>query len=92
MRIERLYIAVSPTLTPGLAAAQAIHAALGYREEHGIPPETVVVLSAEPLEVLGKLRPEHRRTLWREPDLGDALTAVACGPEASRILRDMPLL
>lgn len=87
---ERFYIAVKPSLAPGFAVAQAIHAALAWREEHGVPPETVVVLRADPTETQA-LVPRARTSLFREPDLNDEPTALAIGPEGAKALRRLPL-
>lgn len=78
-----------------MQAAQAVHAAVEYtlRKE---PPETVAVLAAADELDLCWLCADAERggfffATFREPGLGDALTAVALGPEAARLCRKFPL-
>jgi hypothetical protein len=61
---------------------------VGWTIEHGPPPDNVVVLRGDPSAVdLDGVR----SYVFREPDLDDALTAVALGPEAWRRLSSLPL-
>lgn len=90
-------------LPPGVQAVQAAHAALDFAVRH---PEltsgwheasnTLVVLAAaDELALCWLLDDARRRQLvavpFHEPDLGDALTAVALEPQAARLCSKYPL-
>lgn len=102
---DRLYIAVRNDLTPGLQAAQAVHAAFFFAQKY---PEVtqewladsqyLVIVAVESSEALWELN--HKAysanipfSVWSEPDLNDEVTAIAFAPSAaSRILcANLPL-
>lgn len=104
-RHDRLYLVVDEALDAGRRAAQAVHAALAFAAEHPglerawrLRSNTVVVLAAPPPVVAGLV--DEARSLgaacsvFHEPDLGGALTAVALapGPVARRLTRALALL
>lgn len=62
--------------------------------EHGSPPDNLVVLQVPDEAALRRVlrRVSGRFVAFHEPDLGDALTAVALGPENWRALSSLPLL
>lgn len=94
-RPPALYVITRKDLSPGLAAAQVIHAAVGWVAEYGTPPESVVVLATPDETVLWAVLERlngQRRYGFNEPDLDDALTAIAAGPECRRVLSSLPLL
>ena len=82
-------------LPVGLRTAQIGHALIGWVLEYGSPPENLVVLSVkgetELWELLRRLD-GARRYAFNEPDLDDALTAIAVGPEHWKALSSLPLL
>lgn len=101
----RLYIAVRSDLSPGLATAQAVHAAFLFAQQH---PELVgpwqrdsqyLVIVAVPDEtsLIGlasrALEQGIEVSTWHEPDLGGATTAVALEPGhcARRLCANLPL-
>lgn len=92
-------------LAPGYAATQACHAAVGFAIEHPAlavewerTSSTLVMLSTDDLdlaELVDVVRLEQAPHFsFHEPDLGDALTAVALFPTPRLIprLRRLPLL
>ncbi len=89
----RLYVAVSDALGPGARLAQCAHA---VAELHAVAPgvcaawrgtsNTVVIVAAPP-ERLAELADFEGAAAFREPDLGDELTAVAILPRDARALR-----
>lgn len=102
---DRLYIVVRGDLSPGLAAAQAVHAAFAFSRAH---PDVVEPWIADPYLVLLTVPDESaliglvskalargvKVAAWHEPDMGDALTAVALEPSAlaRRCTANLPLL
>lgn len=99
----KLYVALWDGLTPGQRVAQAIHAAAEFVLRH---PEVArawhastntvvsVALSDEGLDRLLFDLEGREHTTFREPDLGDRLTAVAFTSEDSsvpRVVRRAPL-
>lgn len=105
LKMSRLYLAVREDLSPGLAAAQAVHAAFAFASEHaGVTgpwqrdSQYLVIVSVADETTLRQL---HGRavdagivtTLWCEPDLDDAATAVALEPGevARRLCSNFPL-
>ncbi len=64
--------------------------------EHGKPPDNLVVLSvaneAALVELHSKLAGQPRIVEFREPDIGNEITAIAAGPEHWRTLSSLPLL
>jgi peptidyl-tRNA hydrolase len=101
-----MYVAVRADLSPGLATAQAVHAAFAFSRAH---PEItnawmdlsqyLVIVSVPDenalLTLLAKAAgAEVDYTLWREPDLEHTGTALALGPcpLSKRLCANMPLL
>ena len=101
----KLYLVVRADLTPGAQAVQACHAMVQFQKEH---PEVdrewfersnylglLTVPSEADLQRL--LAKAERRGIpaaaFREPDLGDSLTAIALGPcqGARSLTRALPL-
>lgn len=84
----RLYCVVDSSLPPGLAAAQAVHAAVEYCSTYRRAARrwrrksnTVVILKADSakLHELAELKDSAgcATVKWHEPDLGEQLTAIA---------------
>lgn len=94
-RPPALYVVGRADLPPGLRTAQIGHALIGWVLEHGAPPENLVVLQAKNEKHLWELLEQLNgsdRYAFHEPDLDDALTAIAVGPEHWRKLSSLPLL
>lgn len=102
--MDRLRIVVDAALSPGAVAAQAVHAVVAFGAEHPEACEawrtgsnTVVILEAPVVQVAALRDKACARGLdvasFHEPDLGDALTAIAIGPspEARRLTRGLRL-
>lgn len=91
-------MAVREDLPPGLQAAQAVHAAIGFALTFpSFVPETVIVVACPDEPALAWLCSEAGRGILRhfpvhEPDLGGSLTAVAIEPAGARLCRGLPLL
>lgn len=94
----KLYIIVRSDLAPGLQLAQSCHAAQAFMVEHGSAATdwlatsgNLVVLHASSEAVLAGIA-EHaayqglRYSAFREPDLGNQLTAIAVHGEAAKKL------
>jgi peptidyl-tRNA hydrolase len=101
----KLFIAVREDLSPGLATAQAVHAAFAFAHDH---PELVgpwqkdsqyLVIVGVPDEsalialASRAIAAEIALTTWHEPDMGDQATAVAIAPgdAARRLCSNLPL-
>jgi hypothetical protein len=100
--MEKIYIVVRADLPCGAQVAQACHAAFQFTLEHleltlrwERESNNLVVLSVPNEEDLERLTtregPPARMTYVREPDLNNALTALAFGPEAAKYLSSLPL-
>lgn len=100
---DRLYVVVRSDLPPGAQVAQALHAFRAFLEEHPgverawfLASNTLAVLTA-PSEgalqaiVMDAVDNDFRVSQFREPDLGDSLTAIALEPAAKRLVRMLPL-
>jgi hypothetical protein len=100
--IARLYLIVRTNLPPGDQAVQADHAHREFIEHHREveaswyrESNTLALLAARDEQHLGEL---YRLALergipaapFREPDLGDSLTAVAFAPSAGRLFAGLP--
>jgi peptidyl-tRNA hydrolase len=102
---DKLYLVTRADLAPGAQAVQAAHALQQFNVEH---PDTArawhtesnyLALLSVPNEarLAEVLRKAKRRGLeasaFREPDFGDALTAIAIAPgeDARAITRSLPL-
>jgi peptidyl-tRNA hydrolase len=102
---DRLYIAVRADLPAGLQVAQAAHAAFTFAHDH--PALTAawhehsqyLVIVAVPDEAALRALADKGvardipATVWTEPDLDDAVTAVAFAPgqPARRLCANLPL-
>lgn len=102
---DRLYLAVRGDLSPGLAAAQAVHAAFLFATQH--PSITgpwlansqylVIVSVPDEIALIGlasrALEAGIEISTWAEPDLDGAKTAVALQPGAvaRRLCANLPL-
>lgn len=104
--LDRLYIAVSGTLPPGLDSAQAVHAAFQFAHRHPdltqawLRDSRYLVIVSVPDEV-ALIRLSSRALdagliieTWHEPDRGNETTAVALEPgdAARRLCASYPLL
>ena len=90
-------------LPPGTQACQAIHAACDFAVAHPRifaewqrDSNTMVLLAVRDELDLQRLRSDavvagRRSVAFHEPDLGDALTALALEPAAHRLVRHLPL-
>lgn len=102
----KLYIAVRADLPPGLQAAQAVHAAFQFYDEHPTQARSwlrrsnfLVVVAVPDEDALLELATEAAMgqglctTKVNEPDLGDEYTAIALqpGPEAGALCASFPL-
>ena len=99
-RIKKLYVIVRNDLEPGLQIAQACHAqhtfALRFSGLIGKWEGNLVVLQApdeKTLEDHAYLLDEMGFSVarFREPDLDDAMTAIAVSADAGRLLSSLPL-
>lgn len=104
--MTRLYIAVSGDLPPGLAAAQAVHAAFLFSQRHAdtttewFTRSQYLVIVTVPDEVAlirlvsQALDAGIEVATWHEPDMGNQTTAVALAPgdDARRLCAQLPLL
>jgi peptidyl-tRNA hydrolase len=101
----RLYIAVRADLSPGLQAAQAVHAAIEYAAQNHhsathwrATSNNVVIVSVPDEWALTKLGMRAGQAgirsypVW-EPDIGNTLTAVAFEPADNprKLVADLPL-
>ncbi len=99
----KLYLVARRDLSPGKRAAQLCHAMRQFAADH---PEaerawfeasnTLVLLEVADEPALAQLAARAARdglvvSRFREPDLGDALTAIALGPSARTLVRHLPL-
>jgi hypothetical protein len=83
-------------LAPPVQACQAIHAALAFAAiHHPVPPVLALLEAPDELALCWLLGDAHQQGLsavpFHEPDLDDALTAVALGPSAARLCRKFSL-
>jgi peptidyl-tRNA hydrolase len=102
---EKLYLITRADLAPGAQAVQAAHALQQFNAEHPdvaqawFKESNYLALLAAPDEarlarILMKAeRRGLRASAFREPDFGDALTAIALAPcsESRALTRDLPL-
>jgi hypothetical protein len=96
----KLYIVVRDSLKPGLAAAQAIHAAFLFGEQYPHLKDywykehnNIVVLQNDDVAALAVRLEEagFRLSRFHEPDLDNQLTAICVEPEAWRMLSSVKL-
>jgi peptidyl-tRNA hydrolase len=105
-RPKRLYVVTRRDLPPLTCAVQSCHAAIQFCHDHP-SEETEWFKTSNHLVILGvddelALTELYRRAEWdnlkvsafREPDLGDQLTAIALEPgkRSSRFCRRLPLI
>lgn len=99
--MSKLYVVVRNDLSIGLQAAQAAHALREFQEEHPelerawfIESKTLVLLQTPDVEEFAAraAREGVTHALNYEPDLDGMLTAVALGPDAKKMVRDLPLI
>ena len=91
----KLYGITRADLPAGLRAAQVGHALIHWALRYGRPPENLVLLEVpdeKALELQLARCTGCGVVPFYEPDLGDALTAFAVGPDAARVLSSLPLL
>lgn len=102
---HKLYVVVRGDLSPGLACAQAVHAAFAFAGVHPAlttawqrDSQYLVILSVPDELALTSLMlkaaaADGTYTLWREPDLDDQATALTLGPGsvARRLTANLPL-
>lgn len=102
--MRKLYVVVRNDLEPGAQAAQLTHAAIQFMcSEHCSIEARVwyaesknLVLLQVPdelalLELQRRVGHRSAAALYREPDLGDSVTAIAFGNEAGKLLGSLPL-
>lgn len=90
-----LYAITHAEMPPGLRAAQVGHALIEWTLAHSRPPENLVILqtkTAAELAALAERLGTERVVVFRDSDLGDAITAIAAGPEHWRALSSLPLM
>ena len=100
---DKLYIVVRADLGPGLKLPQACHALRAFVDEQPelerewfLGANNLVVLEVPDEPALAALRARSearglRSAIFREPDLGDAVTALALEPRAKGLVRRLPL-
>ena len=101
--MNRLYLVTRSDLPPGAQAVQASHAMRQFQAEY---PEverqwfetsnTLVLLSVPNEQSLARLLykatdRDIKASAFREPDLSNALTAVALEPDGAKLVRNLPL-
>lgn len=101
--MEKLYVVTRRDLPPGPQAVQSCHAAIQFAAEHAEiwarwyeQSNTLALLSVSDEKALLKLAQKAEMhglkvSLFREPDLQDAVTAIALEPQAGRLCKHMPL-
>lgn len=96
----KLYAIVDRDLSPGPKCAQAIHAVLEFAYTHPALVERwhadsnriVVLEHGDVVELADRLEAEGLLVVrFREPDLGDRVTAICAEPRAARLLAEIPL-
>ena len=99
----KLYLVTRRDLAPGVRAAQLCHALRQLAAEHPdldacwfAQSNTLVLLEVADEPALEALAVRARAaavpiSAFHEPDLDGALTAVALGPSARRLVRRLPL-
>lgn len=96
----KLYVIVDSELSPGLKAAQGIHAVAKFAEKHPdvywdwyINSNNIVVLESSEIVrmALTMQLSGYRSVHFREPDLDNAITAVCVEPKARKALSTLRL-
>lgn len=102
---DKLVLVTRSDLRPGQQAVQAAHAMRQFVEEHpglDVPwfekSNTLALLSVSDEASLERLADKAddldlKLSVFREPDLGNALTAIALepGPRSRKLCRNLPL-
>jgi hypothetical protein len=102
--MNKLYVITRSDLSPGAQIAQTGHAVAAFAAEHPesfqawAKPEqrNIVCLSVPSVGLLSDLlwrlqRDEVRTAEFRETDLNNELTGIACGEEGAKLLSSLPL-
>jgi peptidyl-tRNA hydrolase len=101
--VQKVYVIVRSDLKPGQQAVQACHALSEFILQHPSTAKswhstsnTLALLSTpgeQELNSLAQKLTKHgfRTSLFREPDFGDALTAIAVEDSAKKLLCKVPL-
>jgi hypothetical protein len=102
--MNRLYVITRSDLPPGAQIAQTGHAVAAFAAEHpdpfqawAKPAQRNIVCLAVPCAgalvlLLDRLKQHGARVAeFRETDLADALTGIACGEEGAKLLSSLPL-
>jgi peptidyl-tRNA hydrolase len=99
----KLYVVVRSDLPPGDQAVQAVHAAINFCQENADVADRwfdcsnhLALLQVRNENELKDLTSKarfngFRISEFREPDLGESLTAIAIEPEARRICSNLKL-
>lgn len=102
---DKLYVVTRQDMSPGAQATQSTHAAFQFAVEHPLLTERwyqeskyLVLLSVPDEASLGVLavrldEADLVYTVWREPDWGDQITAIAVEPcqQARIMMANLPL-
>ncbi len=100
---DKLYVLVRADLPPGPRAVQACHAALQFAREHRQAFEdwtdlsNYLIIKEAPDEATLRAVVDrasargHKHSLFREPDYGGSLTAIAVEPGGRRLFGGFPL-
>jgi|WetSurMetagenome_2_1015567.scaffolds.fasta_scaffold10748_5 peptidyl-tRNA hydrolase len=103
MKPPKLYVVVRSDLPPGDQAVQAVHAAINFCQENADVADRwfdcsnhLALLQVRNENELKDLTSKarfngFRISEFREPDLGESLTAIAIEPEARRICSNLKL-
>jgi hypothetical protein len=102
--LEKLYTVVRSDIPAGAQVAQSCHALAAFASHHpeafqgwAEPEQRNIVCLAAPskaaLELVLATLQQHgaRCAEFRETDLGDELTGIACGEEGAKLLSSLPL-
>jgi hypothetical protein len=98
--MKKLYIVVNAALNAGLIAAQACHALRQFVGDHPVldaqwhaQSNNIVVLEHDDVASIAARMEASGLAVSRfhEPDLDDALTAIAVEPHDGRLLSNLPL-
>jgi len=99
----KLYIVSRQDLPPGAQCAQSVHAAFAFAQEHPeltrdwhLNSNNIVILAVRHEQDLTLLLERARLegvefSAFREPDLDDALTALAIAPRGKKLVSKIPL-
>lgn len=100
---DKLYIVTRSDISPGYQAVQSCHALRLFTEEHPMIDEQwyknsnyIALLSVNDEKSLLSLVQKATNmgycvSVYREPDVDDAITAIAIEPASKKLLRNIPL-